>query len=298
MQPKLIVHGGAWVWPDERDSVLEAGLEAAIHAGWAILQAGGHALDAVEASVRVMEDLPQFNAGTGSLLNAAGIVEMDALIADGASLDFGAVAGVQRVRHPISLARRVLADTPHCFFAGPGADGLAMMLGEETVPNLALVSEAELRNFRERRSSEGGDTVGAVALDAVGNLVAGTSTGGTPHKMPGRVGDSPIFGSGGYADNALGAASATGKGEEILRVLLCRTAVEFIARGLDAQAAADAARDTVVRRLGADVNVGLILIDRRGGFGAIQTTPKMATAWVDADGRVRTCMAGPRFDEV
>jgi beta-aspartyl-peptidase (threonine type) len=305
IRPALILHGGAWDWSDDLDAAKADALKEVACIAWHILENGGSALDAVEKATNILEDNPLFDAGTGSHLNADGVVEMDALIIDGARHDFGAVAGVRRVRHPISLARRVLEDTTQNFFVGAGADQLAQRLGVERVPNLSLVSEAELVAFRrlqiERSPSsnatsapaaEGGhDTVGAIALDSSGNIAVATSTGGTPAKPAGRVGDSPLFGAGGYADNRFGGAGATGKGEHSMRTLLSKYVVDRIADGQHAQAASEAAMTHLDSRFDASM-VGVIALDADGHPGAAHTTPKLACAWIDADGNARATMRG------
>ncbi|MCU0514948.1 MAG: isoaspartyl peptidase/L-asparaginase [Anaerolineae bacterium] len=295
MKPAMIVHGGAGPWPDAEDSARGQALVDALHTGWRILEAGGTALEAVEKATNILEDFPLFDAGIGSFLNQMGEVEMDALIVDGAALDFGAVAGVKHVRYPISLARRIMTDTPHCFLAGSGADLLARQLGFPVMSNLFFVTEAEFHRFHEKQHAaprpQGTGTVGAVALDTRGNLAAATSTGGVPDKMPGRVGDSPVFGAGGYADNRYGAASATGVGENILRVLLSKYAVDAIAGGMNARAAAAASIDHINSRF-QDSQAGLIVVDRDGQVGAAHSTLKISIAWMDADGQPRVSMQG------
>src|SRR5262245_17150212 len=223
--PKLLVHGGAGEWGTKDHNQAVNGIREATAVGWQVLMDGGSALDAVEQAVIVLEDNPVFDAGVGSYLNDKGEVEMDALIADGQTLKFGAVAAVQHVRHPISLARLVMTRTDNCFFVAEGADQLAAELGMPLIPNLELMTDLELSVFRRKHAeAEKLGTVGAVALDKTGRLAAATSTGGMPFKKKGRVGDSPIFGAGGYA-NEYGAASGTGRGEDLMRLLLCKYVV-------------------------------------------------------------------------
>ena len=282
MRPALIVHGGAWDWSDSLDEPKRESLRRSLSIGWEILSAGGTALTAVEKAVNCLEDDPLFDAGTGSHLNAEGMVEMDALLIDAQRHDFGAVAGVQRVRHPISLARKVLEETEQNFFVGAGADALAQRVGIEWVPNLSLVSQHELDVFQRRDTSGTADTVGAVAIDAQGNIAVATSTGGTPLKPAGRVGDSPMFGAGGYAHNDFGGASATGQGEHSMRVLLSKHVVDQIAAGHPAQDAAIASLTYVEGVIAASM-LGVIVIDKQGRVGAAHTTPKLAHGWIDAD---------------
>lgn len=297
MRPALILHGGAWNWPDELDAPKAKVLEQAVALGWDILSKGGSALDAVEKATNILEDAPLFDAGIGSHLNAQGLVEMDALIVNGTAHTFGAVGAVQRTRYPVSLARRIMEETTHNFFVGKGADQLAQRFRLEMMPNIEFVTPEELQLFRQRQqpvhSSDftSADTVGAVALDESGNIAAATSTGGTPMKPAGRVGDSPIYGAGGFADSAYGGASATGLGEHVMRVLLSKYAIDQIAlTDKTAQQAANACEDLLNRRFGQDSNAGIIIIDQQGHIGIGHTTPKIAAAWVDADGNIRTTM--------
>lgn len=291
MRPTIIVHGGAGTWPDEHNSPKAQSLREAAQTGWQILQAGGSALDAVEKAVNILEDFPLFDAGIGSYLNQLGEVEMDALIVDGSKHDFGAVAGVKHVRYPISLARKVMSETRHCFVVGSGADALALQFGFPKMSNLFFVTQDEFSRFHNQEHAEPMGTVGAVAIDAQGHIAAATSTGGVPDKMPGRVGDTPLFGAGGYADNRWGGASATGVGENIMRVLLSKQAVDLMAHGKSAQEAADAAIE-YINSYYEDSQAGLILVDQHGNVGAAHSTEKIAIAWIDADGQPRTQMHG------
>ncbi len=287
--PSLIVHGGAWFIPPDLRTAYIAGCREAAREGWAVLQAGASALDAVEAAVRVLEDDPTFDAGRGSYFNQAGAVEMDAIIMDGRALNLGAVAAVQRVRHPISLARRILMRADLNFVVGRGAEALAQEVG------LPLCDPAELLG----KHDTGGwapplpaDTVGAVALDARGDLAVATSTGGTPDKWPGRVGDSPLVGCGAYADNHSGAASATGSGEMLMRIVPSKMACDLLAAGTPAMAAARA----VIRYLHARVGGygGLILLDREGHVGLAHNTPNMSYAYITPEGEI---VAGAEVSE-
>lgn len=283
----LVVHGGAWDIPDGAVADHRRGVGAALAAGWQVLEAGGDALDAVEAAIRTMEDDPTFDAGRGSMLNLAGEVELDALILRGEDMEGGAVASVRGIRNPISLARRVMEASDHFLLVGEGANRFAAEQGFERVPPEALVVGreaqrlADIRAGRGRRPSDYFDaapdgTVGAVARDTHGRLAAGTSTGGTPGKYPGRVGDSPIPGCGGYCDGRVGGASATGYGEAILRATLCRDAVRLLEEG---RAPADAARESVARLdLRFAGRAGIIMIDRQGRIGHTHNTPRMAVA--------------------
>lgn len=202
----LIVHGGAYDIPTESHQAHLKGCRSAAEAGWAVLENGGSALDAVETAVCVLEDDPTFDAGRGSFFNAIGEVEMDAIVMDGRDLNFGAVAAVQRVQHPVTLARLVMAESEHAMIVGAGAEAFAREHGIPVCPIMELLTGRELERWKAARadghpqdwtpfgtapSSLPSDTVGAVALDANGDLAAATSTGGTFNKTPGRVGDSP-----------------------------------------------------------------------------------------------------------
>lgn len=308
MSISLIVHGGAWDIPDGEVAEHQAGCRAALRAGWQVLQAGGSALDAVEAAVRALEDAPIFDAGVGSVLNRDGDVELDAAVMDGNTLRSGAVAGVRRVRNPITLARHVLA-SPAVLLVAQGAERFAESAGLPLCDPAELIVERERMRWEElcrqaayrtqdafgaKRDKDAGlnlensaassallenpgDTVGCVALDRAGNLAAGTSTGGTAHKLPGRVGDSPLLGSGLYADNQTGGCSTTGWGESIMKVLLAKTATDLIGAGHDPMAAAQAAIDVLARRVGG--LGGCILLDGQGRVGFAFNTPRMAYAY-------------------
>lgn len=279
----IMVHGGAGAWylDSGRIALAQTACREAAAAGQRVLTAGGTALDAVETAVHILEDCPVLDAGRGSFANQDGAVEMDALIMDGASLNLGAVAAVQRVRHPISLARRVMLDTNHTFLVGVGADRFADQIGFPRC-ELADLLVAEGTGPQDLRPT--GDTVGAVALDVSGNLAAATSTGGTRHKMPGRVGDSPLVGAGGYADNLSAAVSATGHGEALMKVLISKQACDFVAAGLPAAAACETAVRLLAERVqGAG---GLIAIDRLGRVGWAFNTAAMPYAYAVDDGEV------------
>lgn len=296
-QPAIIAHGGAGDWSKADPVAVLEGMETALAAGWDILQVGGSALDAVEQVTVLLEDHPLFDAGFGSFLNQQGEVELDALIADGTSLNFGAVAGVKRVKNPITLARRVLTDTDNCFFVADGAEQVAVTTGIPLIANLELITDRERASFlrrQQRANAESGlGTVGCVALDVTGNVAAATSTGGVPNKRPGRVGDSPVFGAGGYADNAAGAASATGRGENILRTLLSKVVIDFVAAGATAPHAAEQALQLVESRIDTP-NVGVIVVDALGNVAAAHTTPFMPVATIGSDGQIWSTMQTKR----
>jgi L-asparaginase / beta-aspartyl-peptidase len=286
----LIVHGGAWDIPDEEVPGHLNGCRAAAQVGWLILQNGGSALDAVEAAIRSLEDDPSFDAGKGAWLNSAGEVELDAIIMDGASLGNGAVAAVQHVRNPITVARMVMERTSHSLLTGLGAELFAQAQGIELCDEAELLTGHELERWRSIKAQKdfsvvkafGGTphgTVGAVARDRAGHIAAGTSTGGTPNKLQGRVGDSPLIGCGCYADDVAAGASATGWGESIMKVVLSKAVCDYIALGRDAQSAAEKAIGVLADR--AQGLGGLIVIDRSGQIGVSFNTPRMARAWVE-----------------
>jgi beta-aspartyl-peptidase (threonine type) len=288
--PVLVVHGGAWAMPDDMVEAHRAGVNNALAAGWKLLQQGACALDAVEAAIRVMEDDETFDAGRGSFLTADGRVQLDALMMDGGTLRAGGVGCVEHIRNPITAARKVLEESPHVYFVGEGAERFAAQHGIELCENEQLVIPREIEHLRQakaRRQQGAGhefasptvshDTVGAVALDANGDLAAGTSTGGTLNKTPGRVGDSSLIGCGCYADNESGAVSTTGWGEPMMKLVLGKWAADRVRGGTHPQQAAQEAIFYLHRRLNG--HGGLILLDQRGRFGIHHNTPRMAWAW-------------------
>lgn len=286
LTPVLVVHGGAGDIKPEAHQAHVDGVRRAAEIGWEILRSGGAALDAVEQAVCYLEDDPHFNAGRGAPLNTGGYVELDAFIMDGATLNNGAVAAVQRIAHPVSLARLVMEHTSHSLLAAAGAHEFAERMGIHLIAESSLHTDEQVRRWREAQTQDiGHDTVGAVARDARGNIACATSTGGTRNKLPGRVGDSPLIGSGGYADNQTGGVSATGIGETLMKIVISKTVCDLIGAGLDAQAAADEA----VRRLDdprVDGSGGVIVIDRQGRIGLAYNTRQMARAYVQPDGSI------------
>ena len=299
MKPALIVHGGAWDVPDEAVEACNAGCRNALAAGWSILASGGSALEAVEASIITLEDDPVFDAGYGSHLNRDGQVECDAIVMDGATLRAGAAAGLHRLKNPIRLARKILEQCPHMMLIAEGAERFAKNSGLALCKPEELVSEAEwqayLRCSKDQhaaihhRGHEQG-TVGAVALDEQGGLFAATSTGGTCCKLPGRVGDSPLIGCGCYADSQAGGVSCTGYGEAIMKIVMAKTAVDFLRRdspsGEDKPSAAQQAADDAVKLLAerGKGSGGLILLDRSGTPAFAFNTPRMAYGYLNPGG--------------
>lgn len=294
MIPKIIAHGGAWDWPDDLDVGKHEGLKEAIKVGHEVLLKGGSAIDAVETIVNVLEDNPVFDAGIGGYLNQEGQVQLDALIVDGKDINFGAVAGVTEIANPISLARKVMQQTDQCFFVGEGAHKQADLFGISRINNEELVTPAMREYFNHEKTDGLRDTVGALAIDANGNMAAATSTSGTPFKPVGRVGDSPLFGAGAYATNSIGAAGATGHGELIARALLSKVAIDKLEAGFNASEAANETASYIERMFPNSMS-GLILIDKEGNLGASQTTPKLAFGWVDDIGVIKTAMQSSKL---
>lgn len=271
--PVVVVHGGAAEWYGGTAAGRAACLRAAT-AGVAALEAGGNALDAVTAAVRVVEDDPACNAGTGAVLTSRGTLELDACVMDGSSLASGAVAVMPPFLHPIDIARAVLEDGRYHLLAGPGAAAFARTRGFHPADPESMITEerrAEITPGAERR--EDGNTVGAVALDARGNLAAGTSTGGISGTEPGRVGDAPVVGAGTYADDQA-ACSCTGDGEAFARACTAFWTVEQAKEGV--QAAADFSVVRVRDRFGG--YGGLIAIDKEGAVGIARTASAMPHA--------------------
>jgi L-asparaginase / beta-aspartyl-peptidase len=284
----MLVHGGAWAIPDEAVEAHLHGVRAAAAAGYAALQNGGSCLDAVEAAVVTMEDDETFDAGRGSFLNMDGRVQLDACMMDGAKLRAGGVGGVEHIRNPIRAAKKILTDSPHVYFVGSGAERFAQEHGIELCSNDDLIIPREVERLRVAKQQgylqmpdefgpmRSHDTVGAVALDRAGNIAAGTSTGGTLNKAPGRVGDSSLIGCGCYADNLSAAVSTTGWGEPMIKLVLSKWTADRVEQGLFPQDAAQRALYYLKSRLGG--HGGIILLDCRGRAGIAHNTPRMAWA--------------------
>jgi len=285
----MLVHGGAWAIPDDAIEAHLRGVQAAVDAGWKILSTGGSCLDAVEAAVVVMEDDETFDAGRGSFLNMDGRVQLDACIMDGGTLRAGGVGCVEHIRNPIRAAKKVLTESPHVYFVATGAERFAQMHGIELIANEDLVIEREVLRLSEAKKQsylkvpeEFGaaslyhDTVGAVAVDAEGNIAAGTSTGGTLNKAPGRVGDSSLIGCGCYADNLSAAVSTTGWGEPMMKLVLSKWTADRVEEGLTPQESAERALAYLKQRLNG--HGGIIIVDSHGRYGLAHNTPRMAWA--------------------
>ncbi len=289
--PCLVVHGGAGAIAAERHERLLAGVRAAAEAGHAVLAAGGAALDAVCVAVRVLEDDPEFNAGTGSVLTRDGTVETDASVMDGATRRVGAVAAVPDLGCAVSLARAVLDAGEHVILAGPAAWRFARdaHTGISPAADGALITERARQRLRLAQRERDGGTVGAVARDADGHFAAATSTGGISGKRPGRVGDSPIPGAGTWADDAV-ALSATGDGEAILRVALTHAIAMRVAAGDALESAAGAGLAELARVTGG--SAGVIGVGR-DGHAIVHLSPNMPAAWIcDARGRGSSVSSG------
>jgi len=292
----IAIHGGAGIierkdMPPETEAAYRAAMTAAVEKGSAVLEHGGTAMDAVETVIRDLEDDPLFNAGRGAVFTAEGRNELDAAFMDGATLKAGAVAGVTRTRHPISLARAVMDRSRHVMLTGAGADAFAAANGLEMVDPSFFFTERRWQGLVKELERQGlpipprpagapapvsvGDapddhrfgTVGVVALDQSGHVAAGTSTGGTTGKRWGRVGDTPIIGAGTYASDQSCAVSATGTGEYFIRLTVAREICALVQyRGMSLQAAADEVIRTRLTALGGD-----------GGIVAL--TPDGQIAW-------------------
>lgn len=289
----MIVHGGAWAIPDDEIEAHKKGCLSALNLGWYILNSGGSAIDAVEGSIRLMENDEAFDAGCGSHLNALGKVQLDASIMDGSTLRCGAVAGVHRIKNPISLVRKIMECSEHILLVGDGAEQYAVEQGLPLCEPEDLIIPRELIRWKSiqgkdefltkdafRQSMEAMDTVGAVALDHDGNICVGTSTGGTLNKYPGRVGDSPLIGCGSYADSDIGGVSATGWGEAIIKVVLAKTVIDFLDTNSGSPQEAAERGISILGQKG-DGYGGVIVMDKHGQPGVSYNTPRMARAYMN-----------------
>ncbi|GIU83125.1 MAG: isoaspartyl peptidase/L-asparaginase [Acidobacteria bacterium] len=300
----FVIHGGAGVisrgsLTPEKEAEYRKKLEEAVMAGYRALQEGKTALEAVELAIRILEDSPLFNAGKGAVFNAEGKNELDASIMDGKTLKAGAVAAVQRIKNPISLARLVMEKSPHVLLVGEGAERFAVKQGMELVdPQYFWTKERweqylKMKKEREEKTvnmlgmpevQQKYGTVGAVALDKYGNLAAGTSTGGMNYKMVGRVGDTPIIGAGTYANNETCAVSATGWGEYFIRLNVARDVSALMEyRALPIQQATDLVIQQKLKKLGGDG--GVIAIDKFGNIGISFNTEGMYRAYINSEGK-------------
>lgn len=295
MKPKCIIHGGAWNIPEPYESDHIEGIKKALMAVYPQLLKGISAIDAVEMAVNVLEEDPTYDAGRGAFLNAQGEIELDAIIVDGRNIDFGAVAGIKDMLHPVSVARAVMDHTEHCFLIGQGANEFALRRGFEEMPVEELLTARELEYYWKIKNDphflthlpfdHPSDTVGAVVLDVNGNIAAATSTGGTPRKMAGRVGDSPLLGAGAYADNTIGGVSTTGWGESIMRSLLAKRTIDLL-EDLSPEEAVEKSLAMLKDRFNG--LAGMIGITASGEYFKGYNTPKMAYGYIEDDGTIIT----------
>jgi len=287
----IVIHGGAGAlepgrYTPEEEIAYKAKLTEALDAGYAVLENGGAALDAIEIAIIIMEDSPLFNAGKGAVFTREGKNELDASIMDGETRNAGAIAGVTRIKNPILLARAVMEKSEHVMFARDGAEKFAKEQNLEFVPKKYFHTENRWNSYKralkaEKEQKQGAlpadfkyGTVGAVALDSKGNLAAGTSTGGMTLKRYGRVGDAPILGAGTFADNNSCAVSSTGHGEYFMRLTIARdicAQVEY--GGASVEAAANDVIHTRLQDLGGDG--GVIVLDAHGASAMVFNTAGM-----------------------
>ena len=276
----IVIHGGAGSFSgldEEAINSYETGINKALSAGYKILEQGGSSLDAVTSAIVILEDLPLFNAGKGSVYTEMETQEMDSSIMDGKSGKGGAVAGVSKVKNPVLLARMVMDKTEHVMLIGSGAEKFAEEIGIELVDPSYFYSEKNLKRVRKSKADEKLGTVGAAALDQSGNLAAATSTGGRTNKMTGRVGDSPILGAGTWAQNGLCAVSGTGHGEYFMRLLtaadVCKL-MEYSNLSLEESTQIVVNKLTVIGAKG-----GIISIDSDGNISTQFNTKGMARGY-------------------
>jgi L-asparaginase / beta-aspartyl-peptidase len=320
----VVLHGGAGVierksMSAETDAAYRAALKRSVQAAADVLERGGSSMDAVEAAIKLMEDDPLFNAGKGAVFTADGRNELDSAVMDGATMKAGAVAGVTRTKHPISLARAVMEKSPHVMLIGTGADQFAASVGLEQVDPSYFFTERRWQSLIRQLKKEGAPlpqrpagappapvggmaeieppdahkygTVGVVALDKNGNVSAGTSTGGTQAKRWGRVGDSPIIGAGTYASNQSCAVSATGTGEYFIRLTVARTICSLVQyKGMKLQAAVDEVVQKELRPIHGDG--GVIAITPDGQLAWSFNTPGMYRARIAEGGEVQVGIYG------
>lgn len=306
-QVAIAIHAGAGTiersdLSPEQEAEIRAALTNAVAAGHAVLTAGGSSLDAVTRAITLLEDTPFFNAGKGAVFNSAGKNEMDASIMDGSNLDAGAVAGVHNIRNPILLARKVLDASPHVMLMGEGAERFAREQGVAFADDDYFFTDYRWQQLQKARGSGDSETsylsetperwfstVGAVALDASGNLAAATSTGGMTNKRWGRVGDSPIIGAGTYADNRSCAVSATGHGEYFIRATVARDICSRVQyTGTSLAEAAERVVQHELENMGGDG--GVIALDPEGNVALVFNTPGMYRASIDAEGSARVAI--------
>ncbi len=299
---RLVIHGGAGTilkshMTPELEKAYTDKLTEALNTGYDILKKGGTSLDAVEASIRILEDSPLFNAGKGAVFTGEGTNELDSSIMDGRTLSAGAVAGVKHIKNPISLARLVMEKSPHVMMVGTGAEAFASEHGIQMVDEKYFYTEKRWKELQHEKQMEKEKkpekpeppdkkfgTVGCVALDKRGDLAAGTSTGGMTNKKFGRVGDSPIIGAGTYANNKTCAVSATGHGEYFIRLGIARDISAMMEyKGVSLKTAAEAVIMDKLTALGG--TGGVIAIDKDGNIAMPFNTDGMYRAYIDDNGK-------------
>ena len=306
----LVIHGGAGTitrsqLTPELEQSYRNKLTEALETGFAMMRRGGTSLDAVEATLVVMEDSPLFNAGLGAVFTHQETVELDASIMSGSDRNAGAIAGVRTVKNPIRVARAVMEHSEHVLLVGPGAEQFAKLQGAALVPNSYFHTDHRREQLQRLKAAEAAPsgaaspaagaskfgTVGAVALDSQGNLAAGTSTGGMTNKRFGRVGDSPIIGAGTWADNDTCAVSATGHGEYFIRLGVAQDiASRMKYQGRSVTRAGDEVIHEALEAIGG--TGGVIILDRRGNFATPFNTEGMYRGWVDDQGRITVRIYG------
>ena len=291
MNPRIIIHGGAWDIPLKMHNAHLDGIRSALETGIKELKQSDDPVRTVIEIIKSLEDNPAFDAGTGSFLNDQGQVEMDAGIMDGIDLSVGAVAGIRNIKNPIMAANLVRIKTQHALLIGQSATDFAVQNGLRFTETEDLLIGREREFYRELKAKNGikiktffekkipSDTVGAVVMNSKGHIAAGTSTGGTPFKKAGRVGDSPIPGAGFWADNEVAGISTTGWGEGIMRVQLAKEAATRIHLGAGIQQAADESIRYMHQKVSGDG--GLIVISRNGDAAYAFNTPYMAVGEAD-----------------
>lgn len=295
-KPVIIIHGGAGtiergLLTDSLEGLIRGALQEALDVGYAILDKGGSAVDAVEATITVLENCPEFNAGKGAVMTDIGTHELDASIMDGSDQNAGAVAGVRTIKSPIHAARAVMIKSPHVMLSGDGAEEFAKTQGLEMVENSYFTTDRIQKTWNVSHNVEGSiekkskfskfGTVGCVALDVNGNIAAGTSTGGMMNKKYGRIGDSPIIGAGTYANNETCGVSCTGHGEYFIRIGVAKEISDQMKFGN--KTLKEAADYTVNKRLG-EMNAqgGIIALDNEGNFELLFNTPGMYRGYKNA----------------
>lgn len=299
MKYGIVIHGGAGnisrnSFSEAEENLYRDKLKEALDAGYRILNAGGSSMDAVTAAVVVLEDSPLFNAGKGAVLNNEGRAELDVSVMDGSSMNAGAAAGLHHIKNPVLLARKIMEFSPHVLMIGEGAEKFARQYDIEFRDADYFITPERLDQLKRQQKKEKVDssehgTVGAVALDKMGNLAAATSTGGMSNKRFGRVGDSPIIGAGTYANNKSCAVSCTGHGEFFIKhAAAFDVSARMLYKGSSLEDAAGEVIYGVLKNVNADG--GLIAIDKDGYFTMPFNTEGMFRGWMDQDGKYEVRM--------